>query len=59
MKKQISLKEAYNYLIFNLQLNGGLVEEIILDKRLNITQIKGKAMIDGDVLSKLIEEYDK
>ena len=59
MKKQISLKEAYNYLIFNLQLNWGIVEEIILDKRLNITQIKGKVMVDGNVLSKLIKEYDK
>lgn len=59
MQKQISLKEAYNYLIFNLQLNGGLVEEIILDKRLNITQIKGKVMVDENVLSKLIKEYDK
>lgn len=59
MKKQISLKEAYNYLIFNLQLNWGTVEEIILDKRLNITQIKGKVMVDENVLSKLIKEYDK
>jgi hypothetical protein len=59
MKKQISLKEAYNYLIFNLQLNWGIVEEIILDKRLNITQIKGKVMVDENVLSKLIKEYDK
>lgn len=59
MQKQISLKEAYNYLIFNLQLNWGTVEEIILDKRLNITQIKGKVMVDENVLSKLIKEYDK
>lgn len=59
MQKQISLKEAYNYLIFNLQLNWGIVEEIILDKRLNITQIKGKVMVDENVLSKLIKEYDK
>lgn len=59
MQKQISLKEAYNYLLFNLQLNVGLVEEIIMDKRLNITQIKGKAMVDENVLSKLIKEYDK
>ena len=59
MKKQISLKEAYNYLIFNLQLNWGIVEEIILDKRLNITQIKGKVMVDENVLSKLIKKYDK
>ena len=59
MQKQISLKEAYNYLVFNLQLNVGLVEEIIMDERLNITQIKGKAMVDENVLSKLIKEYDK
>ena len=59
MQKQISLKEAYNYLLFNLQLNVGLVEEIIMDGRLNITQIKGKAMVDENVLSKLIKEYDK
>ena len=59
MQKQISLKEAYNYLIFNLQLNGGVAEEIILDKRLITTQIEGKVMINESILDKLIKEYDK
>lgn len=59
MQKQISLKEAYNYLIFNLQLNGGVAEEIILDKRLTTTQIGGKVMINENILDKLIKEYDK
>ena len=59
MQKQISLKEAYNYLIFNLQLNGGIAEEIILDKRLITTQIEGKVMVNEKILDKLIKEYDK
>ena len=59
MEAKISLKDAYNYLIFNLQLNGGVAEEIILDKRLITTQIEGKVMINEKILDKLIKEYDK
>ena len=59
MEAKISLKDAYNYLIFNLQLNGGVAEEIILDKRLIITQIEGKVMVNEKILDKLIKEYDK
>lgn len=59
MKTKISLKDAYYYLIFNIQINKSMAEEIILDERLIITQVEGKVMVDKDVLNKLIKEYNE
>lgn len=59
MKTKISLKDAYHYLTFNIQINKSIVEEIILDERLIITQVEGKVMVDKDVLDKLIKEYNE
>lgn len=59
MKKKISLKDVYHYLTFNIQINESIVEEIILDERLIITQVGGKVMVDKDVLDKLIKEYNE
>lgn len=56
---KISLKDAYHYLTFNIQINESIVEEIILDERLIITQVEGKVMVDKDVLDKLIKEYNE
>lgn len=55
---KISLKEAYHYLIFNIHLSESVAEEIILDRRLTITQVKGKVMVNENDLNKLIGEYD-
>jgi hypothetical protein len=57
--KKISLKDAYHYLIFNIQINKSMAEEIILDERLITTQVEGKVMVDKDVLNKLIKEYNE
>ena len=59
MKKKISLKDVYHYLTFNIKINESIVEEIILDERLIITQVGGKVMVDKDVLDKLIKEYNE
>tara|TARA_R110001592_G_scaffold54758_4_gene167772 strand:+ start:5142 stop:5321 length:180 start_codon:yes stop_codon:yes gene_type:complete len=59
VKKKISLKDVYHYLTFNIQINESIVEEIILDERLIITQVGGKVMVDKDVLDKLIKEYNE
>lgn len=59
MKTKISLKDAYYYLIFNIQINKSMAEEIILDERLITTQVEGKVMVDKDVLNKLIKEYNE
>jgi hypothetical protein len=59
VKTKISLKDAYYYLIFNIQINKSMAEEIILDERLITTQVEGKVMVDKDVLNKLIKEYNE
>tara|TARA_Y100000389_G_C17129447_1_gene349475 strand:- start:336 stop:515 length:180 start_codon:yes stop_codon:yes gene_type:complete len=59
VKTKISLKDAYHYLIFNIQINKSMAEEIILDERLITTQVEGKVMVDKDVLNKLIKEYNE
>jgi len=58
VEAKISLKDVYHYLIFTIQINESIAEEIILDKRLIVTQVNGKVMVDGDILNKLIKEYN-